>query len=386
MASTASVEAHFIYRFPTAENRHVYRAPGRVNLIGEHTDYNQGLVLPMAIQLACYAVVGTTNDDRLRVYSESQKDGREWTIEQLRNAQPEQHWSDYFVGVAQQVLKAGYTIHPGSVLLHSTVPMGGGLSSSAAIEVATALALLDGQQIEPLALVQICKRAENEFVGVPSGIMDQYVSVFGQAQNALELDCRTLTHRYVPLPDGLVLVAVNSMVKHSLGTSAYRDRVRECAEAAEILGVPSLRDATPATVEEARGRMPDTVYRRARHITTENDRVEAFVRASLDGNLEEMGRLLTATHRSLRDDFEVSAEELDFLVDAAMTLDGVYGSRMIGGGFGGCTLTMMRPDTLDHFEEHIAKAYNERFGIRPELYPCSPSDGAGVAHAADSDE
>lgn len=385
MASTASVEAHFIYRFPTAENRHVYRAPGRVNLIGEHTDYNQGLVLPMAIQLACYAVVGTTNDDRLRVYSESQKDGREWTIEQLRNAQPEQHWSDYFVGVAQQVLKAGYTVHPGSVLLHSTVPMGGGLSSSAAIEVATALALLNGQPIEPLALVQICKRAENEFVGVPSGIMDQYVSVFGQAQNALELDCRTLTHRYVPLPDGLVLVAVNSMVKHSLGTSAYRDRVRECAEAAEILGVPSLRDATPATVEEARGRMPDVVYRRARHITTENDRVEAFVRASLDGNLQEMGRLLTATHRSLRDDFEVSAEELDFLVDAAMTLDGVYGSRMIGGGFGGCTLTMMRPDTLDHFEEHIAKAYNERFGIRPELYPCSPSAGAGPAQTADTE-
>lgn len=376
MAGAASLEARFIYRFPTSRDRRMVRGPGRVNLIGEHTDYNQGFVLPMAIHLACFAVAGTTDDDRLRVYSESQRDGREWSIDQLRQARPERHWTDYFVGVAQQLLASGYEVRPGSVLLYSTVPLGGGLSSSAAVEVATALALLGDQQIEPLELVKLCQRAENQFVGLPSGVMDQYVSVFGEAHSALELDCRSLTHRLVSIPDDLVILAVNSMVKHSLGKTAYRDRVAECREAAEALGVASLRDASPASVQAAQGRMPDTVYRRARHVVTENERVAEFAAASSASDRERMGQLLLASHRSLRHDYEVSCEELDFLVDTAISLDGVYGARMIGGGFGGCTLNLIRPSALDRFEDEIRARYEERFGIKPEIYPCTPAAGA----------
>lgn len=377
MAGVASLEARFLYRFPTVKTRRLFRAPGRVNLIGEHTDYNQGLVLPIAIQLACFAVAGGTDDGRLRVFSENQEDGREWTIQELTQARPSHHWTDYIVGVAQQLIAAGYSIRPGSILLHSTVPLGGGLSSSAAVEVAVALAMLDDQQIDRLDLVRLCQRAENQFVGLPSGIMDQYVSVFGEVQHALKLDCRSLTHQLVQLPDELVMVAVNSMVKHSLGQTAYRERVAECRQAAEILGVSSLRDVTPANVDAAKSKLPENVYRRARHVTSENNRVEQFAAASSAGDRETMGSLLLASHESLRRDYEVSCEELDYLVETAMGIDGVYGARMIGGGFGGCTLNILKPETLDYFERTMAERYQEKFGLRPELYPCTPASGAG---------
>jgi len=237
------------------------------------------------------------------------------------------------VGVAQQLARAGFAIAPANLLVRSTVPEGSGLSSSAALEVSSALALLRGRGMAPLELARLCQRAEREFVGVPCGIMDQYVAVFGREHAAVEIDCRSLEHRYAELPDGAALVAVNSMVKHALAGSAYRQRVAECAAAVEgirrrFAAVESLREVTPEQLASVADTLPPVVARRARHVVTENQRVERFAAAGAD--LERMGRLLVESHRSLRDDYEVSCEELDFLVDTALEIEGVYGSRMTG--------------------------------------------------------
>src|SRR5581483_10026673 len=257
----------------------------------------------------------------------------------------------------------------------STVPVGAGLSSSAALEVSSALALLDGRPIEKLQLARLCQRAENEFVGMPSGIMDQYVSVFGEEHAAIRIDCRSLDHQTVRLPDGIAFLAVNTMVKHELTGSAYRQRTEECAEAAKLLNVPSLRDATLDQL--AKAQLPEVVARRARHVISEDDRVEQFVDAARRGDVGRMGQLFVASHRSLQYDYEVSCEELDYLVDQAMAIPGVYGARMTGGGFGGCTVNMMRPQAVDSFQEQIARAYESRFKVAPQMYPVRPSAGAG---------
>ena len=364
--------------YGSAEGLRVFRAPGRVNVIGEHTDYNLGFVMPMALDLATYVATAPSGDGTLRIYSEQHREMREWEIDRLHEAAKTGHWTDYAIGVARELLKAGYPIEPANLYIRSTVPEGSGLSSSAALEVAAALALLRGREIAPLELAKLCQRAEVSFVGLPCGIMDQYVSVFGREQAAVEIDCRSLTHRYVELRDDVRFVAVNTMVKHALGTSAYRERVQECAAAVEKIrqryhSVESLRDVSPAQFESVEKLLPPVIARRARHVVTEDDRVNRFV----DSDLATQGRLLVESHRSLRDDYEVSCAELDFLVDTAMTIDGVYGSRMTGGGFGGCTVTMLRPDAAARFKEEIAAAYEGRFGVTPRIYDCVPSAGAG---------
>jgi galactokinase len=240
--------AAFRDRFQTAEGLRVFRAPGRVNLIGEHTDYNLGFVMPMALQLATYIAVAPSADGQVRIHSEQQNETRAWPLADFLRLQPARHWTDYSIGVAHQVQTARIPIQPVNMLIRSTVPEGGGLSSSAAIEVSSALAFLLGRALPPLDLARLCQRAEREFVGMPCGIMDQYVSVFGREHAAVEIDCRSLEHRYADLPPGVSFVAVNTMVKHALAGSAYKDRVRECAEGAAILGVASLRDATPESV------------------------------------------------------------------------------------------------------------------------------------------
>ncbi|MGC8792080.1 MAG: galactokinase, partial [Bryobacteraceae bacterium] len=228
----AFLKQSFLRVFGPAAGLRIWRAPGRVNLIGEHTDYNLGFVLPMALDLACYVAGAPRPDGRLRVYSENYQQAREWDVAGLAAARPSNHWSDYPLGVARELARAGYEVRPANLLVWSTVPPGSGLSSSAAIEVAVALALLEGREIDPLELVKLCRRAENEFVGAPCGIMDQYVAVFGRQGAAICIDCRSLEHRPVPLPAGVSIVAVNSMVKHELGQSAYPQRVRECKAAA----------------------------------------------------------------------------------------------------------------------------------------------------------
>ncbi|MCU1236627.1 MAG: galactokinase [Candidatus Solibacter sp.] len=367
--------------YGSAEGVRVFRAPGRVNLIGEHTDYNLGFVLPVALELATTIATAPSGDGKLRIYSEERQELREFDITAIPTLAPTHDWTDYPIGVAQQLIAAGVSIAPANLLIRSTVPEGSGLSSSAALEVSSALAFLNGRAFDKLQLVTLCQRAERNFVGVPVGIMDQYISVFGRKHSAVEIDCRSLNHRLVQLPGGITFVAVNTMVKHALSGSAYRDRVRECAEAVELIAkvypnVKSLRDVTPEQFETVAARLPEVVARRARHVVTENARVNRYTDASQRGDLALMGKLMVESHRSLQYDYEVSCAELDFLVDTALPMAGVLGSRMTGGGFGGCTVTLLRADAAPAFRDAISQAYKQKFDVTPAIYPCDPSDGA----------
>jgi galactokinase len=377
----ALVKDVFRARFPGSPEPRVFRAPGRVNLIGEHTDYNLGFVLPIALEMACFVAAAPSRDGMLRLYSKNLDDAREFEVEQIGVLQPRGDWTDYVIGVAQQLQRDGFQVAPANLAFYSTVPVGSGLSSSAALEVSSAMALLYGRAIDKTELARLCQRAEREFVGVPCGIMDQYVSIFGEDNRAIKIDCRTVTHESVTLPVDVSIVAVNSMVKHDLGESAYATRVRECAQAVAALNkaypaVGSLRDATSEIVELMQDSMPEHVFRRARHVTTEDERVLAFTRKAEEGDLLAMGRLFLASHRSLQRDYQVSCEELDFLVDTAADFTGVCGARMTGGGFGGCTVNLVTPDRVEVFESHITEAYRRKYQIEPQIYRCVPARGA----------
>jgi galactokinase len=355
-----------------------YQAPGRVNLIGEHTDYNGGFVLPAAIGLGCTIRVSPLSRHKLVIRSRQMPDTFEVEIASLPRAEPTQHWSDYVIGVAKEIVALGLPIAPAELAIDATVPTGSGLSSSAALEVATAFALLAGRPLDKLLIARLCQRAERNFVGMPCGIMDQYTAVFGEAHHAILLDCRALTHQLVPIPDGVEIVAVNSMVKHELGSSAYRDRVAECTTARSYFpGKQSLRDVTLAELERTAAQMPEIPLARARHVILECWRVQQFYAAAQAGDLERMGQLFVESHRSLQHDYQVSCAELDYLVDTALTIPGVYGARMTGGGFGGCTVNLVQPAALDRFENEIAARYHDRFHLHPTVIRCVPSAGAG---------
>ena len=356
-----------------------FRAPGRVNLIGEHTDYNLGFVLPIALDLATTIETAPATDGCLTVISEAHRDRRSWPVAAIESAGRSNHWSDYILGVARELLREGVSLQPLSMTIRSDVPEGSGLSSSAALEVSSALALLQGTHLSKLRVAQLCQRAEAEFVGMPCGIMDQFVSVFGHEQAAIMIDCRSLDYQTVEMPGNLEILAVNSMVKHELGASAYRTRVDECEAAVQCIRlqnpeVGSLRDATPEMVEKAP--MPRTIMRRARHIVSENQRVALFVAAAAKGNLVRMGELFKESHRSMRHDYEITCDEVDFLVDTAVGINGCFGARMTGGGFGGCTVNLIDPNFVQYFAESIATRYQERFGIQPAIIRCVPSGGA----------
>ncbi|MBV9744808.1 MAG: galactokinase [Acidobacteriia bacterium] len=367
--------------YSTQNDIRVFRAPGRVNLIGEHTDYNLGFVLPAALDLATFVATAPAGDGKLRIYSEHKQQMREWNVATIPFLERERDWTDYPMGVARELVRAGFGVRPLKLLIRSTVPEGSGLSSSAALEVSSALAMLQGRRIGRLELAQLCQRAEHNFVGIPCGIMDQYVSIFGQEHSAIELDCRSFEHLPVYLPEGAAFLVVNSMVKHALAGSAYKDRVAECAAAVEALrgrysSVESLRDVGPEEFDAVAGSLPPVIAKRARHVITENRRVALFVEAAKGADLGAMGKLLVESHRSLQHDYEVSCAELDFLVDTAIRLDGVCGARMTGGGFGGSIVVMLPPEALAGFRERISEAYRQRFHRTPEIYPCNPSAGA----------
>ncbi len=289
---------------------------------------------------------------------------------------PAKDWSDYVIGVARQLPE----LLGRNVMLLSDVPLGSGLSSSAAFEVSSALALGWPYGGGPsLELAKLCQIAENRFVGLPSGIMDQYVSVFGRDHAAIRIDCRSLESEAVELPAGAAIVAINTMVKHELGHSAYRERVEECALAVEEIraaghDAASLRDASE---DDLKSIADETVRKRARHVISENRRVQEFVSACRAGQLAAMGRLFLESHRSLQYDYEVSCAELDFLVDRAIEVPGVYGARMTGGGFGGCTVNLVDPSAVERLEHTLSAAYRARFGIDPACYRVRPSAGAG---------
>ncbi|HEX2340630.1 MAG TPA: galactokinase [Vicinamibacterales bacterium] len=360
----------------------IYRAPGRVNLIGEHTDYNEGFVLPAALNLATWVAASPRTDGRLVAQSEHLGDSREWDLREAEPS-PARHWSDYIAGVAVMLQRAGYPVEGATLLIASDVPIGSGLSSSAALEVATALALLDlaGRDIDRTELAKICQRAEIEFVGARVGIMDQFIACHGVAGAAVLLDCRSLDFRAVPIPGDVRLVACNSMVRHGHAGGEYNRRREECERGVALLrarepGVRSLRDVTLAMLEKHRTALPDVIFCRCRHVVAENGRVEATVAALEQGRLDAIGPLMADSHSSLREDYEVSCPELDLLVELASAVPGVCGARMTGGGFGGCTVNLVPAGMVDTFHERVAAAYEARTGRRPEIYPSEAGPGA----------
>jgi galactokinase len=372
----------FRQQFETGDTPVCYRAPGRVNMMGEHTDYNEGLVCPMALEMACYAAIAPSTDGKLRVYSANLQQSREWDVAAVSSLQPAHEWSDYLAGVAVELERSGVSVPACRIYVHSDVPGGAGLSSSASLEVATALALLGARKMDKLEIALLCRRAESSFVGMPCGIMDQYASVFGQRDSAIQIDCRSLESEAVHLPEHLRVVVVNSMVKHELGNSAYRRRVQECQDAVRAIrkfnpSVHSLRDVSPAYLEEIQDSLPEIPLKRARHVVSDNARVLAFAAAARRSDLPEMGRLFVASHMSARNNYEISCEELDFLVETAMSIEGVYGARMTGGGFGGCTVNLVAPDSVSAFRTGLTARYQERFSITPLFYECVPAPGAG---------
>jgi galactokinase len=347
-----------------------------VNLIGEHTDYNDGFVFPAALDLYCDVRAEPAIDGKLTARSRNFDADRSWTIEELPTAKPRGDWSDYVAGVAVELIRLGVKLAPVRLEIDSSVPIGSGLSSSASLEVSVgfALASMAGANVPRNELALACQRAENDFVGMKCGIMDQFVSAFGEAGQAILIDCRSLEHRPVPLPEGLQLLVVNSMVKHELASSEYNARRRECEQAAKILGKP-LRDIPAREWPPLEDELPDPLRRRARHVVSENARVLDFVEACREGDEARMGRLMAQSHESLRVDYEVSCQELDFLVDTAAKLDGVAGARMTGGGFGGCTVNLVRAGAAQGFRQAISAAYESQFGLQPETYVCQAADG-----------
>jgi galactokinase len=362
----------------------VCSAPGRVNLIGEHTDYNDGFVMPSAIGFSTW-VAASDRDDRRLVIRSGQFPGEfEFDLDHLP-ARGAGSWCDYVVGVAVALRQTGHALKGANLLVQGEVPIGAGLSSSAAIEVACTLALMDLNGIAlPMAEVaKLCQRSENTFIGARVGIMDQFVACLGKAGHALLLDCRSLEFELVPIPDTVRMVVCNTMVKHQHAGGEYNRRREECEEGVRILarwypGIRALRDVSGEQLAEHARDIPEKIFRRCRHVVEENVRVQEGARRLRAGDLNAFGELMRGSHRSLRDLYEVSCRELDLMVDAAEGLPGYYGGRMTGGGFGGCTVNLVEEKYAEAFADVIADRYQVVTGIEPAAYICSAADGAGV--------
>jgi galactokinase len=360
----------------------ICRAPGRVNLIGEHTDYNDGFVLPCAIEFSVQVAASVRSDHKLRLCSTEFPERFEFDLQDLPS-KGAGLWADYVVGVAAKLKNAGLGLSGANLLVHGEVPIGAGLSSSAAIEVATALSLLGliGGKLPLPELAKLCQSAENEFVGARVGIMDQFISCLGKTGHALLLDCRSLQFRLVSLPEKVKLVICNTMVKHELAGGEYNRRREQCEEGVRILakslpGITALRDVTPEQLALHATDLPPVIYKRCLHVVEENCRVQQAADCLLSGDLRQAGRLMRESHRSLRDLYEVSCQELDEMVEAADGLPGCFGARMTGGGFGGCTVNLVDAGAAEEFRETVARGYKQRTGISPEIYICSPAEGA----------
>ena len=369
--------------------RWIVAAPGRVNVIGEHTDYNDGFVLPMAIEHYAVMAADRSTDGKNVFQIRDTNVGVEPVLVDLSSpVQPgEPKWGNYPRGVIAGCLERG--LNPGGldVLLHSTVPLGGGLSSSAALEVSTATLIetVCGKKMDLVEKALLCQKAENDFAGVPCGIMDQFVSVMGRANHLLLLDCRSRKTELVPMSDAAVsLLIVNTNVKHELTGGGYAQRRLQCETAAENLGVPSLRTATPEKLEEAKSQMDETVYRRARHVIGEIERTVQAAEGVRASNWPAVGQLMYASHDSLRDDYEVSCKELDVVVEIAEAIGlkgGIYGCRMTGGGFGGCAVALVKTELVDTISQQIATEYKKKTKIEATIFVSRPAAGATVIKA-----
>lgn len=361
----------------------ILRAPGRVNLIGEHTDYNDGFVMPVAIGFYTWVAANRRPDRVLHARSEEFDETVDLSLDAL-SGPPRKHWSDFVRGVAAVLKERGTPLEGANLIIEGQVPMGAGLSSSASLEVAIGLALLSvsNAAVPQLDLVKACQRAEHEYVGTLCGIMDQFIAVFGSAGHALMLDCRSLEYESLAIPSDIRLVICNSMVKHDLASSEYNRRRAECEAAVKIFQqsmpqVRALRDVSAEDLEKHRNELTEVIFRRCRHVISENQRVLDAAAALRSSDLQRFGELMYGSHRSLRDDYEVSSQELDLLVEVASSSEGVYGSRMTGGGFGGCTISLVRAAAVESFRERITRSYTAETGLVPDVYVCSAAQGAG---------
>jgi galactokinase len=361
----------------------IFRAPGRTNLIGEHTDYNGGFVLPAAIDFCCWVAISPRDDRKLAIYSENLD---ALSVADLGSGplEPTHSWSDYPLGVAAELQRLGHTIRGANLYVRGRVPIGAGLSSSAALEVSTGLALLQNSAVtlDRVQLALLCQRAENNFAGARCGIMDQFISCFGRSNGALFLDCRSLQFEVVSLPETWSIVLCNTNVKHAIAESGYNARRAECEQAIILLreslpNIQALRDVSLPQLEQLRAKLPDVLYRRCRHIVTENLRVQQTEQALASGDLPALKPILLASHESLRDDYEVSCRELDIMVDLALAHPAVHGARMTGGGFGGCTVNLVAREEVKSFQSYIESKYARATGLAPDTYITSASDGAG---------
>jgi galactokinase len=363
----------------------VMRAPGRVNLIGEHTDYNDGFVLPVAIDRSALVASELRADRRVQIHAldlDAQTTFRLADVSPGEGIVRRDDWSDYPRGVAWALQSRGEALAGMNAVLSSDVPVAAGLSSSAAVEVAFAYAWqqLSGFSLELSDLALICQRAENEFVGVNCGIMDQFISALGQAGHALLIDCRSLAHEAVPLPEGVTIIICDSMKRRGLVDSAYNERRRQCQTAVDLLQqylpkITALRDVSINDLARFDNVLPQLVHRRVRHVVSENTRVHVFADALRRDDLVAAGKRMNESHVSLRDDYEVSCAELNTLVEAAWAAPGVYGSRMTGAGFGGCTVSLVANDAVEAFSESVQAAYETQTGLTPQIYASRPSQG-----------
>jgi len=360
----------------------VFVAPGRVNLIGEHTDYAEGFVMPVAIDFATLAAISPRSDGKIVIYSENFEEEKIFEAAALPVA-PSKHWSDYPIGVAVILAGEGQKIPGFSLSIWGDVPLGSGLSSSAALEVVTGLAItsLTGVTYPGPVLARLCQRVENEFVGANCGIMDQFISANGEENHALLLDCRDLSFKLAPIPADIAIVIANTMVKHSIAGGDYPTRRRESEAACAIInshrgGVPFLRDATLEDLEKWGHEMEPKSYLRAKHVITEDLRTVAAEKALEKGDLAEVGRLMAEAHASYSKDFGGSCPEADAMVEMAQDLPGLVGARLTGGGFGGCTVNLVKRENAKAFAETLASRYFAKFGIHPQIHICHASGGA----------
>jgi len=366
--------------------RWIAAAPGRVNVIGEHTDYNDGFVLPMAIERYTLIAAAPSVDGGKTIRLRSTAGGAAVSIDLNQPLTPAAKgaWHNYPLGVIAGFLAQG--LNPGGfdAVIYSTVPLGGGLSSSAALEVATATLLesITGKKLDPVQKALLCQRAEHEYAGMPCGIMDQFISVMGKENHLLLLDCRSRQPELVPMADpAMALLITNTNVKHELTGGEYAKRRAQCEQAAKVLGVASLRDATADQLEQAHARLEEVVYRRARHVISEIERTTHAAEGVRASNWPTVGQLMYASHASLRDDYEVSCPELDAVVEIAQSIGakgGVFGCRMTGGGFGGCTVALVLAESVDAISNRIAAEYERRTKIKPTIFVSRPAAGATV--------
>jgi len=376
--SKAAAIAGFIKHFGS-EPTGVWSAPGRVNLIGEHTDYNEGFVLPFAIDRRTYAAVGLRSDQLARIASSFAGEVIEFEISKISKGSVA-GWSAYPLGVAWALMQAGATSKGFDLYVESNVPVGAGLSSSAAIECSVALALNDlwGAGLSKNVLAKVGQKAENEIVGAPTGIMDQTASLFGQADHAVFLDCRTLDAKATALSleeNGLEIWVMDTRVAHRLTDGGYAARRASCEKASELLGVSSLRDVTVESLEASKHLLDDVVYKRAKHVVTENERVQQTVKLLAESGPRSIGQLMIDSHSSMRDDFQISITELDVAVETALS-EGAVGARMTGGGFGGAAIALIESQKAASLTTAVIEKFQQEGFGKPEIFKVIPDAGA----------